>query len=166
MEYCNYCNKEKCEDCINGYEFIPKEKYKEYFTRGFIPKEYRFDTTNKKLKATTSIEIGYVNYCPYCGERMFNIQANYREYKDSSITGYCCLCDSALRELEYIKVKEILKKEYIKAKCELEKEYRKDLVFNKEKLSEIKYKYDLKRGSYDTYNIFNVGKNLKYENIF
>jgi len=170
MKYCNYCeyvNTDQCKECTNDSNFYPKKEYKEYFKKGFCSQDYYFDTANQKLKETTFVNIGNTNYCPYCGEEMFYIQENFSKYKDSSITGYCCLCDGAFKELEYLKIKKILKDKHRQDEYELGKEYSEQLKFNIEKLTEIKHQNDLKHNQFFGRNdIDKIGKKLNYKDIF
>jgi hypothetical protein len=63
--------------------------------------ERSWDSTHEDLRPTKFIEIGGKERCIYCGNIMLPIQAWIMRQNNYSITGYCCICKDAFKELEY-----------------------------------------------------------------
>lgn len=146
MSYkCNYCiNKDFCTTCDKDWydKFIPNDRVKKYFEKSYSGVKginnyvYVYNSTNKDLVSTHSINIFGDMYCPYCGEKMFPIQ------KEGFliVVGYCCICEGAEAEIEYEKRKAELLSKHKKEISDLNMEFVDKLTFCSDKLLDIKHK--------------------------
>lgn len=173
MNKCNYCvNTGACEKCDKNWRdmFVPSDEVKRFFHKGYVGVRgmngytYDFDTTSTSLIPTHSIRIGNTNYCPYCGDAMFNIQ----DKETLVVTGYCCICKGAMAEIEYENAKKALEEEYERNLSLLQDKYREALTFDAKKLVEAKHKADNERIEFfgaDRYNHFGTLNGKSYTEI-
>jgi hypothetical protein len=146
--FCNICarqNSSFCENCLKNDEnlnFRPREHFKYMFTYSSCWKNkgetaYFWNTTNDTAIETRTVTIGSDEYCPYCGRKALSLQRAIKTFDNYSITGYCCLCEGALAEIEYRKKEQELLVRYEKERSDLRKEWSSKLSFNMDKLFEI-----------------------------
>lgn len=157
-KHCKVCVKnnnrdENCEvcDCFKKNYFRPIESVEKYFPYSNVG--YSWNSSSELLTPTTTIKVAGERVCPYCAEKPLPIQSRIRKYEDYSNTGYMCVCEGALKEIEFKeKLAELQKKHYEELE-ELKKSYRNDLVYNSDKLLNLEYALKKKEidGNRDSY---------------
>jgi hypothetical protein len=84
---------------------------------------YRYSTTHEELEPTRTASIDGKEYCIYCGNPAYSIQANINRFNNYDVTGHCCICKNAMDEIDYRKEKEELQTKHYEEKEELDEKY-------------------------------------------
>lgn len=108
--------------------------------------KWTWDSSHDDLEQTETFSIGGEHFCAYCCNKAYPIQAGLRNNMEVyKVTGYCCICEAAEKEIEYRREHEKMIKRHQQEEQTLRMNYKKELKTNKKKRLEMLHRYEMKQ---------------------
>jgi hypothetical protein len=128
--------------------------------------KYMWNSSHEDLEPSMTFEVGCYNYCVYCREKAYPIQAGLKKGgRDYTTTGHTCICDSAETEKQYKKEEVELLEKHRNEYEELKRNFAELLKINKVEILKMKQKAELQaelgRGEYSQETYFSNIKQAK-----